>query len=393
MGPTVLRAPDTRGRAGGRPPGEAHRRHRAVRRADAAQAGRGLEKAGIRILGTSVDAIDAAEDRELWSRVVEELKLAPAGKRMRAQPRAGARDRPPHRLPGHGPSQLRAGRARHGGRPRRRGAGAVLHRGGAGVGRAADPHRPVLNDATEVDVDCVGDGKDYVVAGVMEHIEEAGIHSATPLAPCRRFSLPKEIVAEDRAPGARAGEAPESGRLHERAFAVQGHDIYVLEANPRASPAPSRSWGRPPALPWAKIAALCTVGRSLAEQGIRGTTVPKHLSVKEGCSRFHRFSKADTILGPEMRSTGEVMGLDDSFPVLRQGPDRRGQRAAAAGPGVHLGARRRQGGCGGAGSAPLEARGSRSSPPAGTAELFRSRGVPSRRCSRSPRAGRTSWTS
>jgi carbamoyl-phosphate synthase large subunit len=96
-------------------------------------------------------------------------------------------------------------------------------------------------------------------------------------------------------------------------FAVQGDRIYVLEANPRASrtvPFVGKATG----LPWAKIAALCTVGKSLAEQGIKGTTVPRHLSVKEAVFPFHRFSKADTILGPEMRSTGEVMGIDDSFP-------------------------------------------------------------------------------
>jgi carbamoyl-phosphate synthase large subunit len=96
-------------------------------------------------------------------------------------------------------------------------------------------------------------------------------------------------------------------------FAVQDRRIYVLEANPRASrtvPFVGKATG----MPWAKIAALCTVGKSLAEQGIRGTVQPRHLSVKEAVFPFHRFSRTDTILGPEMRSTGEVMGLDDSFP-------------------------------------------------------------------------------
>src|SRR5205085_2111992 len=96
-------------------------------------------------------------------------------------------------------------------------------------------------------------------------------------------------------------------------FAVQDGRIFILEANPRASrtvPFVGKATG----VPWAKIAALCTVGKSLAEQGIRGTVLPRHLSVKEAVFPFHRFSKADTILGPEMRSTGEVMGVDDSFP-------------------------------------------------------------------------------
>src|SRR5947207_11905002 len=96
-------------------------------------------------------------------------------------------------------------------------------------------------------------------------------------------------------------------------FAVQKDQIYVLEGNPRASrtvPFVGKATG----VPWARIAALCTVGKSLKEQGIHGTVVPAHLSVKEAVFPFHRFSKADTILGPEMRSTGEVMGIDDSFP-------------------------------------------------------------------------------
>jgi carbamoyl-phosphate synthase large subunit len=182
----------------------------------------------------------------------------------------------------------------------------------------ASEERPILidrflSDATEVDVDCVGDGKEYVVAGVMEHIEEAGIHSGDSACALPPFSLPKDVVAEiSRQALALARHLKVVGCMNVQ-FAVQGGNIYVLEANPRASrtvPFVGKATG----LPWAKIAALCTVGKSLAEQGVRGTVVPRHMSVKEAVFPFHRFSKADTILGPEMRSTGEVMGLDDSFP-------------------------------------------------------------------------------
>jgi carbamoyl-phosphate synthase large subunit len=274
---------------------------------------RGLEKAGIRILGTSVDAIDAAEDRELWSKVVEDLKLR--------QPDNGIARSPDEALAtarriGYPvmvrPSFVLGGRAME-----------VVYDDAGLVQYSteavqASEERPILidrflKDATEVDVDCVGDGKEYVVAGVMEHIEEAGIHSGDSACALPPFSLAKEIVADiARQTLALARHLRVVGCMNVQ-FAVQGGRIYVLEANPRASrtvPFVGKATG----VPWAKIAALCTVGKSLAEQGIRGTTVPRHLSVKEAVFPFHRFSKADTILGPEMRSTGEVMGLDDSFP-------------------------------------------------------------------------------
>jgi len=274
---------------------------------------RGLEKAGIRILGTSVDAIDAAEDRELWSKVVEDLKLR--------QPDHGIARSPDEALAtarriGYPvmvrPSFVLGGRAME-----------VVYDDAGLVQYSteavqASEERPILidrflKDATEVDVDCVGDGKEYVVAGVMEHIEEAGIHSGDSACALPPFSLAKEIVADiARQTLALARHLRVVGCMNVQ-FAVQGGQIHVLEGNPRASrtvPFVGKATG----VPWAKIAALCTVGKSLSEQGIRGTAVPRHLSVKEAVFPFHRFSKADTILGPEMRSTGEVMGVDDSFP-------------------------------------------------------------------------------
>ncbi|TMB37913.1 MAG: carbamoyl-phosphate synthase large subunit [Deltaproteobacteria bacterium] len=274
---------------------------------------RGLEKAGIRILGTSVDAIDAAEDRELWSKVVEDLKLR--------QPDHGIARSPDEALAtarriGYPvmvrPSFVLGGRAME-----------VVYDDAGLVQYSteavqASEERPILidrflKDATEVDVDCVGEGKEYVVAGVMEHIEEAGIHSGDSACALPPFSLAKEIVADiARQTLALARHLRVVGCMNVQ-FAVQGGRIHVLEGNPRASrtvPFVGKATG----VPWAKIAALCTVGKSLSEQGIRGTAVPRHLSVKEAVFPFHRFSKADTILGPEMRSTGEVMGVDDSFP-------------------------------------------------------------------------------
>jgi carbamoyl-phosphate synthase large subunit len=274
---------------------------------------RGLEKAGIQILGTSVDAIDAAEDRELFAKVIDDLGLL--------QPENGIARSSAEALKtaqriGYPvmvrPSFVLGGRAME-----------VVyddaqmeHYSTAAV--QASEERPILidrflKDATEVDVDCVGDGKDYVIAGVMEHIEEAGIHSGDSACALPPFSLPKEIIAEiSRQAVALAKHLNVVGCMNVQ-FAVQGGRIYILEANPRASrtvPFVGKATG----IPWAQIAALCAVGKSLKEQGATETRVPKHLSVKEAVFPFHRFTRADTILGPEMRSTGEVMGIDDSFP-------------------------------------------------------------------------------
>jgi carbamoyl-phosphate synthase large subunit len=274
---------------------------------------RGLEKAGIRILGTSVDAIDAAEDRELWSHVVETLQLSqPENGIARSADEALATARRIGYPVMVRPSFVLGGRAMEVVYD-----DAQLAQYSSEAVRASE-ERPILidrflKDATEVDVDCVGDGKDYVVAGVMEHIEEAGIHSGDSACALPPFSLSKKIIDQIEAQALRLARHLKVVGCMNVQFAVQGDRIYVLEANPRASrtvPFVGKATG----IPWAKIAALCTVGKSLAGQGIHGTRHPKHLSVKEAVFPFHRFSKADTILGPEMRSTGEVMGIDDSFP-------------------------------------------------------------------------------
>src|SRR5438309_9878961 len=146
----------------------------------------------------------------------------------------------------------------------------------------------------------------------MEHIEEAGIHSGDSACALPPFSLSAKIIDEiSRQAVALARHLKVVGLMNVQ-LAVREGRIYILEANPRASrtvPFVGKATG----IPWAKVAALCAVGKSLADQGITKTLVPKYLSVKEAVFPFHRFSRADTILGPEMRSTGEVMGLDDSF--------------------------------------------------------------------------------
>src|SRR5207253_1575225 len=182
----------------------------------------------------------------------------------------------------------------------------------------ASEERPILidrflKDAIEVDVDCVGDGERYVVCGVMEHIEEAGIHSGDSACALPPFSLSPRIVEEiSRQAVALARHLRVVGLMNVQ-FAVREGRIYILEANPRASrtiPFVGKATG----IPWAKIASLCATGRSLRDQGIDRSVVPKYFCVKEAVFPFHRFSRTDTILGPEMRSTGEVMGADDTFP-------------------------------------------------------------------------------
>ena len=272
-----------------------------------------LERAGVPILGTSVEAIDIAEDRGRFSKLVEELKLLQAENGIARSPDEALATA---RRIGYPvmvrPSFVLGGRAME-----------VVHDDAQLVHYSteavqASEERPILidrflKDAIEVDVDCVGDGTDYVVAGVMEHIEEAGIHSGDSACALPPFSLPATIIAEISVQTIALARHLRVIGLMNVQFAVQDGRIYVLEANPRASrtvPFVGKATG----IPWAKVAALCAVGTSLREQGITHAVVPKHLSVKEAVFPFHRFSRTDTILGPEMRSTGEVMGVDDSFP-------------------------------------------------------------------------------
>ena len=178
----------------------------------------------------------------------------------------------------------------------------------------ASPDRPVLvdrflEDATEVDVDCLSDGTDTVIGGVMEHIEEAGVHSGDSACVIPSFSLSAKVLAELRAAAkAMARELNVRGLMNVQ-FAVKDETVYVLEVNPRASrtvPYVSKAIG----VPLAKLAAKVMAGRTLRELGFTEEVVPAHYAVKEAVFPFIKFPGTDITLGPEMRSTGEVMGLD-----------------------------------------------------------------------------------
>jgi carbamoyl-phosphate synthase large subunit len=169
-----------------------------------------------------------------------------------------------------------------------------------------------LNDAIEVDVDAISDGTDVVIGGIMEHIEQAGVHSGDSACSLPPFSLPRELQQEMRRQTVAMAKALEVVGLMNVQFAIQDGVVYVLEVNPRASrtvPYVSKATGRP----LAKIAARCMVGQTLRAQGIEGEVVPPYFAVKEAVFPFIKFPGVDTILGPEMKSTGEVMGVGDTF--------------------------------------------------------------------------------
>src|SRR5690606_6461801 len=164
-----------------------------------------------------------------------------------------------------------------------------------------------LNDAIEVDVDAISDGKEVLIGGIMEHIEQAGVHSGDSACSLPPYSLPRKLQDELRRQTVAMARALQVVGLMNVQFAIQNDVVYVLEVNPRASrtvPYVSKATG----LPLAKIAARCMVGQSLKELGIRGEVIPPYYSVKEAVFPFIKFPGVDTILGPEMKSTGEVMG-------------------------------------------------------------------------------------
>ena len=175
-----------------------------------------------------------------------------------------------------------------------------------------------LNDAIEVDVDAVvdnhGDGKDVIIGGIMEHIEQAGVHSGDSACSLPPFSLSRELQDELRRQTVAMAHGLDVVGLMNVQFAIQGKAIYILEVNPRASrtvPFVSKATG----VPLAKLAALCMVGKTLEELGQINDPEVRHVAVKESVFPFNRFAGVDVILGPEMKSTGEVMGMADTFPV------------------------------------------------------------------------------
>jgi carbamoyl-phosphate synthase large subunit len=283
---------------------------------------RALEAAGVPILGTSPDNIDMAEDRERFQELVTRLGLKqPAnGTALDVQQALNAARRIGYPVLVR-PSYVLGGRAME-----------IVYDDAAltrYMQRAVEvsPGKPILIDmflesAVEVDVDCLSDGTRSVIGGVMQHIEEAGIHSGDSACVLPPHSLPPTLVEEIKRQTRELARGLNVVGLMNVQFAVTGarcHDpaeraceVYVLEANPRASrtvPFVAKATG----VPLARLATLVLVGKTLDELGVTGEATPRHYSVKESVFPFNKFPGVDIILGPEMRSTGEVMGIDDDY--------------------------------------------------------------------------------
>ena len=279
---------------------------------------RALFAAGLPIIGTSVDTIEMAEDREKFRELLDRLGLKqPASgiaRTLEQARREVARIGFPSLVR---PSFVLGGRAMeicydH-----------VQFERYVAEAFAVAQGQPVLidrflEDAIEVDVDCISDGRDVIVAGVMEHIEEAGVHSGDSACCIPPHSLSAEVVDEIKKAAISMARALGVVGLMNVQFAVKKEDgrptLYVIEVNPRASrtvPFVAKATG----LPVAKVAVKAMAGMTLAEQGVDADPVPAHVSVKESVFPFVKFAGVDIALGPEMRSTGEVMGVSDRFSI------------------------------------------------------------------------------
>lgn len=273
---------------------------------------RDLETAGVPIVGTSPDSIDLAEDRERFQKLLEDLGLKQPPNRTARNIEQAVKGATEIGYPlVVRPSYVLGGRAME-----------IVYneddlRNYMDSAVKVSNSSPVLldrflNDAIEVDVDAISDGKEVCLAGIMEHIEQAGVHSGDSACSLPPYSLSADLqdkLAEQV--GAMARGLNVVGLMNTQ-FAIQGEEIYVLEVNPRASrtiPFVSKATG----LPIAKIAVNCMVGNSLAAQGITSVPVPDYYSVKESVFPFIKFLGVDPLLGPEMKSTGEVMGVGKTF--------------------------------------------------------------------------------
>jgi carbamoyl-phosphate synthase large subunit len=273
---------------------------------------RRLKDAGAPILGTPVEAIEKAEDRDLFAKLMTELDMA--------QPENGiARsiDQVLEKANGIGfpvlvrPSFVLGGRAMRIVYDPKSLMDFVQEAFDAAQGQPVLIDK-FLEDAIEVDVDAICDGKQTVVPGIMEHIEEAGIHSGDSACVLPPHTLSEETIERIKKYTCRIAEALGVRGLINIQFAVRRGNIYVLEVNPRASrtvPFVSKATGQP----WAKIAAKVMVGKTLAEMNVSDPVALKQFCIKESVLPFSRFAGVDIMLGPEMKSTGEVMGIDESF--------------------------------------------------------------------------------
>jgi len=272
----------------------------------------GLKHAGVNIIGTDPRQIGRAEDRKLFTELLRKLNMnqAPNGTATTFEEALKiARDIGYPLL--IRPSFVLGGRAME-----------IVYDENelekfVKLATIASPDKPILidkflDDAIEIDVDAVADGRDVIIGGVMEHIEEAGIHSGDSACALPPYTLSDAQIENLKSHAvALAGELEVKGLINIQ-FAIKNDGIYVLEVNPRASrtvPFVSKATG----LPLARIAAKAMAGISLKAQGIAGLPEPKHMAVKESVFPFSKFPGTDIILGPEMRSTGEVMGIDRSF--------------------------------------------------------------------------------
>jgi carbamoyl-phosphate synthase large subunit len=269
----------------------------------------GLKAAGVPILGTQPESIETAENRRLFAAMLDTLGLrqTPNGSATSTEEAVAIAGKIGYPVLVR-PSFVLGGRAMelvYNEEDLRRYMASAIE---------VTPDRPVLidrflEDAMEVDVDCISDGETTVIGAIMEHIEEAGIHSGDSACVIPTFSLSQKVVDDiSAATKAMARELNVRGLMNVQ-FAVKGDDVYVLEVNPRASrtvPFVSKAIG----VPLAKLAAKVMTGKSLRELGFTEEIVPKHFSVKEAVFPFLRYEGLDISLGPEMKSTGEVMGMD-----------------------------------------------------------------------------------
>ena len=273
---------------------------------------RDLEAAGAPIIGTSPDSIDLAEDRERFQRLVEELELKQPPNRTAVEDEQAVRLAEDIGYPlVVRPSYVLGGRAME-----------IVYqeedlRRYMREAVSVSNDSPVLldrflDDAIEVDVDAICDGTDVLIGGIMEHIEQAGVHSGDSACSLPPYTLSAEVQDRMRAQIRKLALSLKVVGLMNTQFAIKDDEIYLLEVNPRASrtvPFVSKATG----LQLAKVAARCMVGVSLREQGVTREVIPENYFVKEAIFPFIKFPGVDTLLGPEMKSTGEVMGVGRTF--------------------------------------------------------------------------------